>query len=275
VSSIASQLAPILVVAALYAVRARNLGRRGRPVPGRRQAWFYTGMAVLVVAVASPIHEIGETRLFYVHMAQHLLIGDLAALFVVLGLTGGLLRPLLAFPSVRRLRFLGHPLIALPLWVLNLYLWHLPGAYQAALSHPGLHALQHQLFFLTGVLMWAAVVEPIPGPAWFGSGWKAAYVLAVRVAGAILGSVFIWAGTPFYPHYAHGERLAGVSPLTDQTIGGSIMFVEGGVVTLAVFAWLFLRWTREAELRQSLVDEGRGPALAERAARYRRSRVRP
>lgn len=272
-ADLAFQLAPILVVAACYAVRARHLAARARPVPPARQAWFYLGIALLAVAVASPIHDIGEKRLFWVHMCQHLLMGDLAALAIVLGLDGPVLRPLLAFPPVRRLRFLGHPLIALPVWVLNLYVWHIPAIYQAALAHPALHALQHQLFFATGVLMWAAVVEPLPGPAWFGGGWKAAYVLAVRTAGAILGSVFIWSGTAFYPHYAAGERAAGVAPLTDQTIGGAIMFVEGSVVTLGVFAWLFLRWLREGELREAFVEHGQPPARAERAARY--GRVRP
>jgi cytochrome c oxidase assembly factor CtaG len=93
----------------------------------------------------------------------------------------------------------------------------------------------------------------------------------VRTAGAGLANVFIWAGHPFYGAYAPGERAAGIAPLTDQTIGGSIMLVEGAVVTLAAFAWLFLRWTGEAELRQGLVDAGAPPGAAARAARYGRS----
>ena len=65
------------------------------------------------------IDTIGETRLFSVHMAQHLLIGDLAPLLLVLGLSGPLLRPLLARPALRPARRLTHPLVALPLWALN------------------------------------------------------------------------------------------------------------------------------------------------------------
>jgi putative membrane protein len=265
------QLGPLAVVALLYARRVQNLGRRGRPVPVRRQAWFYAGVVLIALAFASPIDTLGEQRLFYLHMAQHLLLGDLGALAVVLGLDGAILRPVLAFPPVRRLRFLAHPLVALPLWVANLFLWHLPGLYELALRSDLVHALQHQLFFLCGVLMWAAVVEPLPGPSWFGTGWKAVYVLVVRGAAAVLANVFIWSGHPFYDRYAAGEHEAGISPLTDQTIAGAIMFIEGSVVTLAAFAWLFLRWTRESELRQALVDSGHDPALAERAARYGRS----
>jgi cytochrome c oxidase assembly factor CtaG len=260
-----------VLVAGLYARRVQNLGRRGRVVPRRRQAWFYAGICLIALAFASPIDTLGEQRLFWVHMVQHLLLGDLGALAVVLGLDGAILRPVLAFPPVRRLRFLAHPLVALPLWVVNLYVWHLAGLYELALRNDAVHALQHQLFFLTGVLMWAAVVEPMPGPAWFGTGLKAVYVLVVRTAGAILANVFIWSGTAFYDQYAAGEHAAGISPLHDQTIAGAIMFIEGGFVTLAAFAWLFLRWTKEAELRQGLMDEGHDPRQAERAARYGRS----
>jgi putative membrane protein len=260
----------VAFIAAAYAVRARNLARSGRSVPVAKQACFFAGLAILVCALVSPIDRIGETRLFYVHMVQHLMLGDLAPLAIVLGLNGPLLRPVLALPGIGRLRALAHPLVALPLWALNLYAWHLPAAYQAALAHPALHGLEHAMFFGTGALMWAALIEPVPGPAWFGTGAKAVYVLIARTLGAILGSVFVWSGTAFYPDYAAGERAAGVSPLTDQAIGGAIMFTEGGIVTLIVFAWLFLRWTRDAELRQSLVERGYDPRVAARAARYRR-----
>jgi putative membrane protein len=254
-----------------YARRTRTLARRGRPVAVARQFSFFAGIGVLVAALLSPLHTLGEERLFYAHMAQHLLLGDVAPLLVVLGLTGAILRPVLALPLVGRLRVLAHPLVAFPVWAANFLLWHLPAAYQAALSHGAVHAAQHILFFTTGAFMWAAVVEPLPGPQWFGNGVKAIYVLGVRAIGTAVASVFIWSGSAFYPWYAAGEARSGIAPLTDQRIGGLIMLLEGGVVTLVVFAWLFLRWTREAEVRQALVERGHDPAAAARAARYGRS----
>jgi len=221
----------------LYARRAAKLARRGRPVPLARQLWFGAGLALLAVALASPIDRIGEERLFWVHMVQHLLIGDLAAFCVVKGLDGPLLRPILALPGMVRLRLLAHPLVALPLWALTLYSWHLPVLYEAALAHSGLHALEQAMFFATGALMWAAVLEPLPGVAWFGKGWKAAYVLAVRTLGAGLAMVFIWSSEPLYDWY-------GTAP-SDQVIGGAIMFTEGSLVTLFAFVWLFLGWMED------------------------------
>jgi putative membrane protein len=265
------QLAAPLVLAAGYAFRARELASRSRGLPAARQTAFYAGILILVLAVVSPVDTVGEERLFWVHMTQHLMLGDLAPLLIVIGMSGPMLRPLLAVSWIRRLRGLAHPLVALPLWTVNLYVWHLASLYDAALAHAAVHALEHLLFFSTGALMWAAVIEPLPGPAWFGNGWKAVYVLAVRTIQGILANVFLWSGHAFYGRYAAGERAEGMSPHTDQAIGGGIMLVEGAIVTLAVFAWLFLRWTREAELRQELVDGGHPPAVAGRAARYGRS----
>lgn len=265
------QLASPLLFAAGYGWRARELARRGRAVARVRQVSFYAGVTVLVLAVVSPVDTIGETRLFWVHMVQHLMLGDIAPLLIAIGLTGPLLRPLLAAAPIRRLRALGHPLVALPLWAVNFYAWHLTVLYQAAIAHDVVHALEHLLFFVTGLLMWAAVIEPLPGPEWFGNGWKALYVLVVRVAQTVLANVFLWSGNDFYPVYAAGQRSYGLAPQDDQAIAGGIMLVEGAIVTLAVFAWLFLRWTREVELRQRLIDRGVEPAAAARAARYGRS----
>jgi cytochrome c oxidase assembly factor CtaG len=265
------QLAPVAIAAYAYERRVRTLARRGRMTEAWRRVSFHSGLVLLVVAFVSPVDRIGEERLFSMHMVQHLLLGDLAPLLVVIGLNGPLLRPLLATPGLRWLRHLAHPLVALPVWWINLYVWHLPVLYQATLAHDTIHALEHEMFFWCGAAMWAAVIEPLPGPAWFGTGWKAVYVLVVRTAGSMLGIVFMWSSTLFYPKYAAGERIWGIAPLHDQMLAGELMFTEGAIVTFVVFAWLFLRWMRESEIRQRLIDAGHDPDVAARAARYGRS----
>src|SRR5215211_2243574 len=154
-----TQLLPIALLAIFYWRRARTLAARGGPVPWWRQASFGLSLVLLAAASLMPF----EDELFFVHMLQHVVIGDLAALAFVLGLTGPLLRPMLAIPVLSRLRVLAHPLVALPLWTVNLYLWHVPRLYEGAIHHGALHALEHVCFFGTGVLMWAAVVEVLQG----------------------------------------------------------------------------------------------------------------
>ena len=264
------QLAPIVAIAVAYAVRARTLARRGQPVPGWRIALFALGVALLVIAVASPVAEIGETELFSFHMTQHLLLGDLAPLCILAGLTGPLLRPLLALPGVMRLRVLANPLVAFPIWAANLILWHLPVLYEAAVEHSGVHALEHIAFFSAGIVLWLPILETLPAPEWFGTGAKLGYIVGVRLVATILGNVFVWGGSAFYAVYENGDDYLGLSPDADQSLAGSLMMLEGSLVTIVALAWLFLRMAQEGEVRQELIESGIDERTARRAVRYRR-----
>jgi cytochrome c oxidase assembly factor CtaG len=166
------------------------------------------GIATLLAAQFAPL-----TGRFSEHMAQHLLIGDIAPLLVVLG--GARVRV--------------HPLVALPAWALNLCLWHLPGLYDAALEHSGVHVLQHVLFFVSGVLLWSALLQP------FALGWKFAYVGVMWLVSLALAQVFLWSGHAYYTGYTLG----------DQRAGGGVMLLEGSFVMLGVVVWLLLLAFRE------------------------------
>ena len=265
-----AQLLLIAAAAFLYYRRTATLAARGQPVVAWRRRLFALGLFLAFMAVASPIHELGEKQFFFVHMLQHILLGDLAPLCMVAGLTGPILRPVLAIDLFQRMRFLTHPLVALPIWAVNLVLWHLPVAYQGALHHFWLHAIQHILFFTCGCLMWAPVLEVLPGPAWFGTGMKLGYIVAVRLVETILGNVFVWSGGVFYRFYEHPVERWGISAHADQGIAGGLMMIEGSIVTLCALAWLFLRLGRESELHQQLLEQGVDPRAAGRAVRYGR-----
>jgi cytochrome c oxidase assembly factor CtaG len=265
------ELAILAAAGALYWRRARTLALRGRPVPGLRLAAFVAGLLTLFVALASPVDTIGEERLFSIHMFQHLLIGDVAALLLVLGLDGRLLRPLLRYRVVHRLRVLAHPLVALPLWAANFVVWHLPVLFDAALRNNAIHALQHALFLALGMLMWAALIEPLPGPAWFTAPWKIPYVLGMWLVMLVMSQVFIWSGHVYYAPYTHDAPLWGLSHLADQKAGGGVMLVESAFTMLPALVWVLLLVFRESEARQRLVDAGVAPGAATRAARYGRA----
>jgi cytochrome c oxidase assembly factor CtaG len=262
------QLGPLAVLALLYARRVRTLSGGGHAVPGWRRACFYSGL-VLVGASLTSLDSAAD-ELLYAHMVEHLLLGDLGALLLVLGLTAPLLAPVLRIGMFDRLRGLSHPAIAFPLWAADLYIWHLPTLYEAALRHPTVHALEHVMFLAFGVNMWMCLLGPLPTPAWFGNLAKLLYVVAVRLTGAVLGNIFVWSGTVFYPYYLHGDSVHRISPLADQSVAGAIMMVEESILTLCLFCWLFLRTAREGEERQDLLDfaRARGLELSEaRAAR--------
>jgi putative membrane protein len=276
------QLAPSAAAGIAYAMRARTLAARGAPVPGWRQGCWYGGLALIAATLISPIAVISD-QLFAVHMVEHLLIADLGALLLVLGLTGPLLAPLLRLRELRWLHVLAHPAVALPLWAVNFYVWHLPALYQSAVQNDAVHALEHMMFVFFGAAMWMALLGPLPKPAWFNNVARVVYVVLVRLIETVLANVLLWSGTVLYPRYAAGERHWHVSALEDQSAAGAIMMVEGSVVTILLLGWLFVRAAREGEERDRLnelaaahgveldprraeraVAAGRGAALRER-----------
>lgn len=265
-------LAAAAVIALAYWRRAVTLRRRGTPVPAWRAALFGTGIGLMLLAIASPIDAVGEDDLFFLHMTQHLLLGDIVPMCLLAGLTGPLLQPLLARLPVQRLRVLAIPYVALPIWGLNLALWFLPPLFDAAERHPAVHVLFHLSLLTAGTVMWMPVFETLPAPEWFGSGAKLAYVVGVRMVGTVLANVLVWASNPFYEPYRSGGSHYGIGPLGDQQLAGGIMLLYDSLLTLVAIAWLFLRMAQEGEARQQLLERGLDERTVRRAVRYGRWR---
>ena len=159
-----------------------------------------------------------------------------------------------------------HPLVALPAWAINFYVWHLPVLYQAALRHDLVHGLQHACFLGFGIAMWMALLGPLPKPAWFGNAARLVYIIAVRLAGTILANIMIFSGTVLYPIYRAGDAHWHISPMGDQIAAAGVMMVEESLLTIGLFCWLFLKVAREAEERQRSSTPPPRRARARRAA---------
>lgn len=243
--------------AALYLRGTARLRGTPRAVPGWRVACFFSGLALLGLAIASPLAHLAD-ELFWAHMLEHLLIGDAAALLLVLGLTGPLIAPILRLPGFGALRVLAHPVLAYVLWAANLYLWHVAPLHESAVRNDDVHVLQHVLFLSLGMNMWMALLGPLPKPSWFGNAAQLAYIIGVRLTAAVLGNVLVFGGGALYDVYAPGEAQWSISPGGDQVAAGAIMMVEGSLMTIGLFCWLFLRAARQTDERQELVEFARG-----------------
>jgi len=236
-----------------YRRRARRLAGEGRPVAAWRQRCYAAGLIVLLAAFSSPVDDISD-RLLVAHMTEHLFIGDVATLLIVLGVTGPLIAPLLRLRRLGWARVLAHPLVALPVWAVDLYAWHLPVLYDAALRNDYIHVFEHGCFLFAGIAMWMALLGPLPKPVWYGNLARLGYIVAVRLVEGILGNVFLWSHTIFYPYYRAFEPAYHLTALADQIDAGAVMMVEGSFVTLALFCWLFMRAAAQSDQRQALLD---------------------
>ena len=260
----------LVLPAALYVRAVRILGRRGYGVPRWQQASWYGGLALMGIALLSPLDSLGETDLLSAHMAQHLLIADLSAPLLVIGLRTPvyafiLPRPLFAeLARSRRLRamfrVLKQPWVAAPIWILVLYGWHLAPAYEAALRSPVLHALQHQTFIAASLLLWVSVLEParrrVPGEL-----WKIPHIVGTRFAGMFLGMAFVILQRPIYEGF-YGLRALehGLTPAEDQQIAGGLMLAIDFLVMIGALVFFFFRAADDADRKQDAEDRARGVA---------------
>ena len=243
-------LAGILVATGLYVRAVRVLRARGYEVPVWQQVAWHGGVALTAVGLLSPLDRLGD-ELLSAHMAQHLLIADLAAPLLLLGLRTPVLvfilpRPLLV-PLARRralrraFRFIRRPLVAIPIYVLVLYGWHLPFLFEGALKSGAVHALQHESFVVASLLVWWPALEP-KRRRLRGELWKIGHILGARLAGMFLGMAFIAIRSPVYEAaYGSGERAHGLDALADQQLAGGLMITLDLVIMLSALAFFFWR----------------------------------
>jgi putative membrane protein len=248
-------LAPIGVLVAIYVMRFRAVRREegGRRGAGPLHALAFAGAVLaLLAALASPIDGLGADYLFSAHMLQHVLLGDIAPLLLLLSLSRVIMRP-----ATRRLqrieRALGpfaHPLSGLVLWLALMYLWHVPALYEAALENPGLHLLEHVSFFTAGVAVWWPLIQPVPMRRRLTGMQPIAYIGAAKFGLAALGLYLTWSSTVFYDFYEGVPRIWGLSAQEDQNIGGAIMMVEQSLTFVLVLVALFVRMLSRSELEE-------------------------
>lgn len=265
---------PVLVVALvaagwLYARGVHRLWARGagRGVRARQVVAYYGGLALVAVALMSPVEALASS-LVSGHMGQHLLLLVPAPLLVVYaapglvlatGLPAGVRR---ALGSIRRpvnvvgrfLAVLSGAAVAVVIHATAMWAWHLPGPYEVAVANDFLHALEHASFLSTALLFWAIVVQPRARR-------RAAYPIALVSALVVwmlsggLGALLTFSSSPLYPALAHHAADWGLSPLADQQLAGAVMWVPAGFAYLVAMAVLFVRWMDSLERRPPRVAE--------------------
>ena len=227
----------------------------GPYVEGWRVSVFLLGVVVLMVALLSPIHDLGERYLFSFHMLQHMLLMLVFPPLVLIGTPPWLLRPLLRSPMVRKAAsFVTRPVAAFLIFDAVLVFWHVPGLYDLALRERNIHILEHVTFMGAAVLMWWPVLSPMPELPRAPYIGQMAYLFLVPTVSAILGAFITFSESVWYDWYAEAPRIWEISAKTDQEIGGLLMWVPGGVVFMTALIIVFLVWASKSESDDSARD---------------------
>jgi cytochrome c oxidase assembly factor CtaG len=239
----------------LYLRALRILRGRGVAVP-HAQIWlWHAGIALWVVGFFSPLHPLSDD-LLSAHMAQHLLIADLAAPLLLVGARNPVLGFMLPRPALVTLArsplrgwfdVLKRPLVAVPVFVLVLFGWHFSIFFEAAVKYPFVHALQHMSFVAIGILVWWSALEP-KRRRLRGELWKVPYLIGARMAGMLLGMSFVLIRVPVYTGvYAEGDRGHGFSALGDQQTAGAMMVSVDLLIMVFALCFFFYRAAQDAD----------------------------
>ena len=238
----------LLAVSVLYVRAIRIVASRGRTIGLAQIGSFYLGIALIAAATQTSIDTIGECCLLSMHMTQHMLLADLSAPLLLFGLRAPLVyffwpRPILVAAARNRplraiWRQIKRPQYALSIWLVILYVWHVPVAYEAALNHYWVHGLEHASFALGAMLAWWPLLDPTHERV-EGRMWKALYVVVARMVGGILGILLIVPQHQIYSYYGNRATRYGISPLTDQQLAGSIMMTIDLFIVVIGFVYFF------------------------------------
>jgi len=265
-------LGALAVAAIAWLILARRVAARhpDHPHPRWRSAAFLSGLAVLALALTSPI-EAYEGELFSVHMLQHMLLELVAAPLILLGAPATLaLRA--ASPSVRGrllavlhsrvVTVLSFPLLAWILFAAVNWGWHFSSLYDQALENPWLHDLQHLTFLGAALLFWWPVVGADPARWRLPHPVRLFYLFLAMPQNSFLGIALMSAPAALYPHYLSNLRDWGPTPIADQNVGGMLMWVGGDVVFLLAMGLVVAAWVRQEDRRTARADAREDARLA-------------
>jgi putative membrane protein len=248
---------PVVVVfAASYIVGVRRLHSRGRPWRAARTVAFLAGLAVILIATESGLAAYDRV-LFSLHVVQHVLLGMVAPLLLVLGapvtlaLQAGsrpaqqtILRVLHSVP----VRVITHPLTAWVLFGGTIVVLYFTGLYELSLRNEWVHAAVHAHFVVVGSLFLAHVVglDPIPGALGYGA--RLLYVMVLLPFHTFVGVALLTSNTVIAADwYERVERSWGASPLSDQRTGAGLLWISGELFGVLAIGIVVRQWMRAEE----------------------------
>jgi putative membrane protein len=253
-----SLLIGALVVVGLYLYALGPYHRRyasAIPVKGRQTCAFLLGVALMLLALTSPLDELGDDYLFSAHMLQHLCLTTFGPPLLLAGIPAWMLTRLLEQRAVFLvLKGLTLAPLAFLLYNADFLIWHIPTLYNATLENETIHLCEHLTFIVSGLLCWWPILSPSPRLPRLWLGGQVLYIFFMGMPAVLLGAGLTFA-QPLYAPYLAAPIVWGISHTLDQQLGGLIMWVPVNLFYIVIMSVLFLRWMQRQEIKQRAAEQ--------------------
>jgi putative membrane protein len=251
-------VAAVLSAASMYGLGVARVHRRGGSVPAARIAWWYAGIATVVLALLSPIDAYADVS-FADHMLQHLLLTFVAPPLLALGAPVALAlralepapaRRLTSFLRSHLIRFLTNPIAGWALLVGVSWLVHESPLFEAALRSDAWHAVEHGMWLGAALVYWWPIVglDPMPHPV--GHPVRLLSLLLMMPAMSFLALAIYGASSPLYAAYSTLPPPWGPAALASQQQAGVMMWVASTLLIVVAMLLVAADWKRSDDERQ-------------------------
>ena len=250
----------LLMAAYLYLNGLNNWRRPSHPISRWQRASFFTGLFVIFIALQSPVANLAEHMLSF-HQLQHFLLRMLGPLLVLLGapltpmlrglpawMLQGFVKPTVRHPLARAIYAkLTNPVISVSIFMGVLYLWQFPGGFNLALRNEFVHAIMHMTMMSSGFIFYWAVIDPAPRRSRVHYGVRVLYLGLIVIPNTLLGAVITFSKGIIYTGYEDVYQPFSMSLLTDQQIGGLLLWVPGDMMSILVAGIVMIMWYEREE----------------------------
>ena len=250
----------LLLAAYLYVNGLSRWQRPSHPVNLWRKVSFFSGLLVFFLALQSPIEPLA-VHMFSVHQIQHVMLRMLAPVLILLGapltpMLRGLpawalldvVRPVVGNPTVRRgYDLITNPVLTTLLFLSVLYLWQIPQPHDLALHNGLVHEFMHTTMIFSGFLFWWLVIDPKPHRSRMHYGLRVLYLGLIVIPNTVLGAAITFQSGLIYEGYAQVNQPYPISLISDQQLGGLILWVIGDMMSILVAGIVMIMWYEQEE----------------------------
>jgi putative membrane protein len=252
----------------IYVAVARATGNRFQVY----QCWaLIAAMIILILTLDGPIDELEDRRLFAAHMVQHLMLALIIPPLLLLGTPDWVLRPLLSVKVVKPVaRILTYPIVAYLLYNMTLVGMHSPWVFDYMCRDEGLHIAMHLLLLGTAILLWWPLLSPLPEFPRISYPAQLLYIFFWLIPMAAVAAPITMATSVLYPWYLEGSHPFGISALSDQVLGGVVMWVGAGLYVMGVFTTIYFYWAQRDDLDEPAFNLSANSGIAEEREGFHR-----